>query len=170
MEAEHNRQEKYASQKAMSDKEVALKQELELRALVHTLIHNTDASVGNGVGGGGADSEEGGALSAKRSDEQTPTSISLECNGLDSDMAKEECQIANNDTHVNVAKWLRHVEHNSWLSGLLDVVFSLLLGSEYVHSSVPVIDLLMYSVGLCFFLFFVLFLFIISFSLFVLFK
>ena len=91
----------------------------------------------------------------------------VECDVTTDDCAPltgESAVILENRLHsgVNVDVWLKNVDHSGLLTRFLNIVLPLCFGADYIRSNVPLVDLVLYSIGLCFAVFSMLLLLIIA--------
>ena len=171
MEMENNRQEKHAQQRTLLEEEKSSKQKSELIDLMQDLVlketsrvlHSQGLSVdGSGVTEEGTqrgrdgcidtDIDTGDCLVSVIAGESSNTSVTA--------AATTAGGRGGSNNHVNIGSWLENRDNCGWISRVLDIFLPTFLGTEYVQSNVPIADLLMYSIGLCLALFFLLFILI----------
>lgn len=171
MESENLRLEKLAAQKSLADEKKAIQYEADLLLQVQEMVVHELARVHrDGVEEDKLRNSGGGSEAGADSGSGCPTN---EGDTENVEMCQSESQpplASPRNTHVNIGVWLHNIEKNSLLSRVLDFMLPIIWGTEYVQSSVPLVDLLMYSVGLSVTLLITLILFIVLAFLFVLLK
>ena len=151
MEAENQRNEKLLHQKEIQDEENAIQQEMKMLSSIHDVLMR----------------EFGDRIITIPHEHLNANNEFVECDVTTDDCAPltgESAVILENRLHsgVNVDVWLKNVDHSGLLTRFLNIVLPLCFGADYIRSNVPLVDLVLYSIGLCFAVFSMLLLLIIA--------
>ena len=71
---------------------------------------------------------------------------------------------------MNISLWLQQSHNSGWFTGVLNVALPVLFGADYMQSTVPLVDVLMLTIGICVLMFIALLLFVMSFTAYVVLK